>query len=105
MSVHYGIALSDACRGFEALKPPTRMSVSEGVAANLVIQQPGAPKTKWTASETPYMVHPTDALASRKHEAVVFVGPARTGKTAALLLGWMSHAVVNDPGDMLYIQR
>lgn len=104
MSDHYSVALSDACRGFEALKPPTRMRVSEGVAANLVIQQPGAPKTKWTASETPYMVHPTDALASRKHEAVVFVGPARTGKTAALLLGWMSHAVVNDPGDMLYIQ-
>ena len=89
--------------GFEALKPPTRMRVSEGVAANLIIQQPGAPKTPWTASETPYMVHPTDALASRKHEAVVFVGPARTGKTAALLLGWMSHAVVNDLGDMLYI--
>ena len=104
MSDHYGVALSDACMGFEALKPPTRMRVSEGVAANLIIQQPGAPKTPWTASETPYMVHPTDALASRKHEAVVFVGPARTGKTAALLLGWMSHAVVNDPGDMLYIQ-
>lgn len=101
---HYSVALADACRGYEALKPPTRMSVSEGVAANLVIQQPGAPKTKWSAAETPYMVHPTDALASRKHEAVVFVGPARTGKTASLLLGWMAHAVVNDPGDMLYIQ-
>lgn len=55
--------------GFEALKPPTRMRVSEGVAANLIIQQPGAPKTPWTASETPYMVHPTascfrDASAS-----------------------------------------
>ena len=62
---HYSVALADACRGYEALKPPTRMSVSEGVAANLVIQQPGAPKTKWSAAETPYMVHPTDSLASR----------------------------------------
>jgi phage terminase large subunit GpA-like protein len=50
------------------------------------------------------MVEPMDALSSRRHEAVVFVGPARTGKTAGLLLGWMGHNVVNDPGDMLFIQ-
>lgn len=50
------------------------------------------------------MVEPMNLLASRKHEAVVFVGPARTGKTAALLLGMMTHAVINDPGDMLMIQ-
>ena len=50
------------------------------------------------------MVEPMNMLASRQHEALVFVGPARTGKTAALLLGWMAHAVVNDPGDMLFIQ-
>ena len=80
MSDHYGVALTDACGGFAALKPPNRMSVSAGIAANLVIQQTGAPKTPWTAAETPYMVHPADALASRRHEAVVFVGPARTGK-------------------------
>lgn len=104
MSDVYSQALSDACAGFEALRPPTRMSVSEGVAKNLVIQQPGAPRTPWAGGETPYMTHPIDALASRKHEAVVFVGPARTGKTAGLLLGWMAHNVVNDPGDMLFIQ-
>ena len=50
------------------------------------------------------MIEPMDMLASRKHEAVVFAGPARTGKTAGLLLGWMAHNVVNDPGDMLFIQ-
>ena len=88
MSDQYSAALSDACGGFEALKPPTRMSVSQGAAANLEIQQPGAPKTRWKASETPYLVHPMDSLASRLHEATVYVGPARTGKTAGLLLGW-----------------
>lgn len=101
---HYSLALSDACAGYQALKPPTRMSVSQGIAANLVIHQPGAPTAAWSPSETPYMVGPADALASRKHEAVVFVGPARTGKTAALLQGWLAHNVVNDPGDMLMIQ-
>ncbi len=104
MSDHYGTALADACGGFAALKPPNRMSVSQGAADNLVIQQTGAPKTKWSPEETPYMVHPVDSLASRKHEATVYVGPARTGKTAGLLLGWMSHNVVNDPGDMLFLQ-
>ncbi|WP_315127221.1 terminase gpA endonuclease subunit [Comamonas antarctica] len=104
MSDAYGLALSDACSGYEALKPPTRMTVAEGARANLIIQQTGAPRTKWSAEETPYMTAPMNKLASRKHEAVVFVGPARTGKTAGLLLGWMSHAVVNDPGDMLLIQ-
>lgn len=100
----YSEALSDACKGYEALRPPTRMRVSEGAVRNLVIQQPGSPKTAWDASETPYMIEPMDELASRKVEAEVFVGPARTGKTAGLLLGWMAHVVVNDPGDMLFIQ-
>ncbi len=80
------------------------IAVSEGIADTLVIQQPGSPKTSWSPAETPYMVEPADALASRRHEAVVFVGPARTGKTASLLLGWMAHTVVNDPGDMLFVQ-
>lgn len=80
------------------------MKVSEGAASNLVIKQTGGAGGSWSPDETPYMVGPMDALASREHEAVIFVGPARTGKTAGLLLGWMAHNVVNDPGDMLFIQ-
>ena len=104
MSAAYATALEDACSGYAALQPPNRVSVSKGAAENLVIQQPGAPKVSWSPSETPYMVDPMDGLSSRQHEAVVFVGPARTGKTAGLLLGWMAHNVVNDLGDMLFIQ-
>ena len=79
-SHHYGLALSDACAGYAALKPPNRVSVSQGATDNLVIRQPGAAGGAWSASETPYMVGPMDALASRQHEAVIFTGPARTGK-------------------------
>ena len=104
MSTQHALALEDACSGYEALRPPNRMSVSSGAADNLVIQQPGSPKTPWSADETPYMVEPLDALSSRTIEAEVFVGPARTGKTAGLLLGWMAHNIVNDPGDMLFVQ-
>lgn len=60
------------------------MTVSQGAAANLIIRQPGAAGGPWSAAETPYMVEPMDTLASRGHEAVVFVGPARTGKALDL---------------------
>lgn len=101
---HYGTALSDVCSGYAAFKAPNRVTISEGAAKNLVIKQTGGAATAWSASATPYMVQPLNSLASRLHEATVFVGPARTGKTAGLLVGWMCHNVVNDPGNMLFVQ-
>jgi phage terminase large subunit GpA-like protein len=101
---HYAVALGDICAGYPALKPPKRVTVSQGASDNLVIKQPGAAGGPWSGDETPYMTEPMNMLASRRHEALVFVGPARTGKTAGLLLGWMAHNVVNDPGDMLFVQ-
>lgn len=101
---HYRVALSDVCGPFHALRPPRRVTVSQGAAETLRIYQPGGKGGAWDASETPYMVEPMDMLSSTSKEAEIFVGPARTGKTAGLLLGWMAHAVRNDPGDMLFIQ-
>ena len=101
---HFPAALADACAGYNALKPPNRMRVSQGAKANLIIKQTGGSGGAWDDTETPYMVEPMDMLASRRHESVVFIGPARTGKTLGLLLGWLAHAVVNDPGDMLFVQ-
>jgi len=97
-------ALLDICSGFDALRPPKRVSVAEGAAETLVINQPGGYVGPWSADETPYMVEPMNMLASRGHEAVCFVGPARTGKTMGLLDAWIAHCVVNDPGDMAVIQ-
>ena len=90
--------------GRAAYTPPRRVSVARGVADSLMIKQPGGYAGPWSAQETPYMIEPMDMLASRAHEAVCFVGPARTGKTAGLLDGWFSYAVTCDPGDMLIIQ-
>lgn len=101
---HYLAALSDACSGYMALRPPKRVKISEGAAETLKMQTTGQAGGMWDSSSTPYMVKPMDTCASRKHDSVIFVGPARTGKTAGLLLGNMAHAVVNDPGDMLFIQ-
>lgn len=101
--LHYGTALSDVYSGFAALKPPLQVSVAEGAQQNLIIRQTGTAGGPWDPTETPYMIEPMNMLSSRKHEAVAFAGPARTGKTAALLIGWMSHTIVNDPGDILII--
>ena len=88
----------------EAFRPPRLVRVSEGAAKALMIRQPGGYSGPWSAAETPYMVEPMDMLASRLHEAVCFVGPARSGKTMSLLDGWIGHVVCHDPGDMLIIQ-
>jgi len=69
----------------------------------MVINQPGGYVGPWSASETPYMVEPMNMLASRRHESVCFVGPARSGKTLGLLDGWLAHTIANDPGDFLAV--
>lgn len=98
------LALSDVCAAWPALQPPNRMRVSEGAAQNLRIARPGGASGYWDPRETPYMIEPVDMLGSRRHAAVCFVGPAQSGKTVGLGEGWMAHAVVNDPGDMLIVQ-
>lgn len=97
-------ALSDIASPFEAFRPPLRVSVSQGAAKNLFIRQPGGYTGPWSADETPYMVEPMNKCASRRHEAVCFVGPARTGKTMGLIDGFLAYAVTCDPGDMLIVQ-
>lgn len=104
MRADFGSAWPIVRDAASAFRAPRRISVSQGAAAALVIRQPGGYSGPWSADETPYMVEPMDALASRAHEAVCFVGPSRSGKTMGLLDGWMAHAVCNDPGDMLVVQ-
>lgn len=101
---HQTAALSDVASAWPALVPPNAVSVSEGVSRALVIKRPGGATGFWSAEETPYMVGPMDALSSRRFSAVCFVGASQSGKTVSLGEGWMTHAVLNDPGDMLMVQ-
>lgn len=103
LGYEYAKALEDVFGGWKALKPPARVTIAEGAAQNLKIVQTGGSADYWSSEETPYMVEPMNTLASRKHEGVVFVGPARTGKTESLITGWMANSIVNDPGDMAII--
>lgn len=101
---HEIVALHDLCSGHQALNPPTRVPISVGASQNLIIKRPGGASGPWNPAETPYMIEPLDTLGSRLFASLAFVGPAQTGKTVALGEGWLSHAVPNDPGDMLIIQ-
>lgn len=104
LNEHGRVAFADLCGAAIALKPPRRLSVSQGASESLLIKRPGDAATNWSAADTPYMVEPMDMLASRSHNAVCFVGPAQCGKTVSLGEGWLAAAVVNDPGDMLIVQ-
>jgi phage terminase large subunit GpA-like protein len=97
-------AAHDVAFGWKAMLPSKRLTVSQSAAQNLYFSSPGQVAGFWDSSRTPYMVEPMDVLMSRRHESEIFVGPARTGKSAALLLGLLTHAVTSDPGDMLIVQ-
>lgn len=58
----------------------------------------------WDPELTPYIIEPLNCLASREYDAVIFVGPARTGKTIGLIDGWIVYTIVCDPSDMLVVQ-
>lgn len=100
----FATALADVCSGWQALRPPSRVAVSDGIAAAMKIARPGGESKYWSAAETPYMVDPANHLSNRRYSAVVFVGPAQSGKTVALVDGWLAYVVVHDPGDMLIVQ-
>ncbi|HFV6838853.1 TPA: phage terminase large subunit family protein [Escherichia coli] len=88
----------------ELLKPPTRMPVAEAVEKYMRVPLGGGSSLPWDASLTPYIIEPMNCLSSRDYDAVVFVGPARTGKTVGLIDGWIVYSVVCEPADFLLIQ-
>lgn len=85
------------------LRPARRVRVSEGARA-LQIANPSGSFGSWSADVAPYMVEPLDETASRLFEALVFVGPARSGKTVALIDGRLAYTVTCNPADTLIVQ-
>lgn len=89
-------------RSLAYLCKPSYLTPSESADEHLWISN-GTDVTKFMSSQTPYMREPMDALARRIYEAVVVVGPARSGKTKAMVEGWLHYAITEKPGDMLLI--
>ncbi|EJF8031359.1 phage terminase large subunit family protein [Escherichia coli] len=86
------------------IRAPRRMPVSEAVAKYMRVPMGAGNSVSWDPLVAPYVIEPMNCLTSREYDAVVFVGPARTGKTIGLIDGWIVYNVVCDPSDMLIIQ-
>lgn len=86
-------------RTAELIQPPRRMRPSEAAKAYLKNE-----KDAWSPDLTPEMVEPLDLLAGREYTGIVFVGPARSGKTFGLILAGTTYIVTCAPGDSLVVQ-
>jgi len=87
----------------EIFRPPRRISVVDAVEKSVVIATPGGYSGKWASEQTPYMAEAMNLVSSRDYTSVVFVGPARTGKTQGLLDGSIGYIITSDPSDVLVI--
>jgi phage terminase large subunit GpA-like protein len=83
------------------LRPPERLTITETMEKYVRIVSPGAYIGNYRSDFVPYMEQPANTLTSRDHNGVIFVGPAQTGKTEALILGWLAYSVRTDPSDMI----
>lgn len=86
------------------LRAPRRMRVADAVAQYMRVPMGAGNSVPWDPLVAPYVIEPMNCLVSREYDAVIFVGPARTGKTIGLIDGWVIYNVICDPADMLIIQ-
>lgn len=86
------------------LRAPRKLPVAEAVNKFMRVPVGVGNSVEWDPDVAPYIIEPMNCLASREYDAVVFVGPARTGKTIGLIDGWVVYNVVCDPSDMLVVQ-
>ncbi|MGV6848562.1 MAG: phage terminase large subunit family protein [Marinibacterium sp.] len=85
-----------------ALRPAEQMSVTDAAEKYMRVRV----ADQWQSFRrdvAPYMVEPTDMIASRKFRGLVFCGPSQSGKTM-MLQGAACHAIMCDPGRIALFQ-
>lgn len=85
----------------QAIRPPERLSVSEAAAkyrrlSNDITSGP------WDNDVAPYLVEIMDTMESLDFTGLVFVGPARCGKSEPFF-NWLIYSAKCDPADMMFI--
>jgi phage terminase large subunit GpA-like protein len=68
----------------DTLRPPQRLTVASAAEKYRHLNNPGSYVGPWMHATTPYLVEPMESLTDRDHDAVVFVGPAQSGKALAV---------------------
>ena len=86
------------------IRPAKLVPVSASVVKNMRTPLPSGGWGRYSLDQTPYMVEPMDTIASRVFEAVIFAGPAQSGKTLGLIDGAVSYSIVESPADCQVIQ-
>jgi len=84
----------------QMFNPPERLTVAECAAKYRKLNNLGSYTGPWLNEKVAYMVEPMDTLDSRFFDAVIFVGPAQSGKTDALILNWTLYSVKSSPMDL-----
>ena len=85
-----------------AVRPPERITVSQAAEKYRYLNNPGSYVGEWQNSKTPYLCEPMDTFTSLDYTGVVFVGPARTGKSD-MFFNWLGHTAICDPSDMMMV--
>lgn len=86
----------------DAVRPPERLTVAEAAEKYRYLNNPGSFVGNWDNTIAPYLVEPMEVLTSLDYTGMVFVGPARTGKSD-LFFNWLTHTAKCDPADMMMI--
>lgn len=85
-----------------ALAPARRMTVPEAAARYRIVDAPGY-RGAWRNETAPQMIEPAEMMTSRRFEGVIFVGPARTLKTDAIVVNTIAHRIMAQPRDLRVI--
>lgn len=88
--------------GADTVRPPERLTVSQSAEKYRYLDNPGSFVGYWQNSKTPYLVEPMDTLTSTEYTGVIFVGPARTGKSD-MFFNWLYHTAITDPANMMIV--
>lgn len=85
-----------------AVRPPERLTVSQSAEKYRYLNNPGSYVGLWKNNKTPYLIEPMDTLTSTDFTGMIFVGPARTGKSD-MFFNWLLHTAMTDPADMMSV--
>lgn len=84
------------------VRPPERLTVAESAEKYRFINNPGSFVGDWDNRIAPYLIEPMEVLTSTDYTGMIFVGPARCGKSD-LFFNWLAHTAKCDPADMMVV--
>lgn len=85
-----------------ALRPAERITVSESAERHMRVKV-GDEWQAFRRDVTPYMIEPTDMIASPLYRGLVFCGPSQSGKTQ-MLQSALSYTIMSNPGRVALFQ-